>query len=718
MLIAGVAAAGCHAALSLGDLELVDETTATGGTGGTGTGSGTSTAVGGSATGTPSGTGGGGSCVAQECPVDDDRGCQIPICNDQDQCDIEFADLGTPCAGPQDNLDWVCTAEGECVECNVEGDCTGDDICLSNACAPPYCDNNTQDQQETDEDCGGPECLPCENGQVCALPRDCESGFCDSGTGDPVCAACSGYADCPNNAWCNPTDDGGTCTPDQGLGQICTGNAQCPHPTDPLGFCFNPLGAATGICCNSVCDGICQTCEQQYGAPANGTCGNVDPSAGTDDPYNQCTGSCDTGACDPTAGGCALQSQGYSCAATVCDNDVPSSTSTSTSFGCATDGSCNPSDTTCTVGHLCNADGTCNTHCASDPNNCYANYWCGTGGNCNADFAEGEPCIGPAQCPGDHCYDNMCCDTDCSAPCESCRSSDTGVADGTCAQVTNNTAPFGDPCNGYVCWGGNCLTACDSDVQCADNRWCWGDMCVSDLPIGWKCTRPSQCISGNCVDGRCCDKSCVKECEACDEARHGVVGDDGYCHVIANGKDPDIECGSNCCIGNDAFPRCDTSGACNSIFQCGNTPQPWGTTCPAECSYCLNMSSRPECVIDCFNRSGTCRDQEVTCPDGFDCTVLCQDTTQNNEPSNACERARIECPPEAHCVVDCDDGDYSCYQAVVQCSVNGTCETNCGLTTACLGTSIICGHQWCHANCQGVVKPDMYAGTSCDPRGC
>jgi hypothetical protein len=54
---------------------------------------------------------------------------------------------------------------------------------------PPTCNDFTQNGNETDVDCGGPDCDPCSSGSACFVNSDCESGVCDGG----VCqeASCS-----------------------------------------------------------------------------------------------------------------------------------------------------------------------------------------------------------------------------------------------------------------------------------------------------------------------------------------------------------------------------------------------------------------------------------------------------------------------------------------------------------------------------------------------
>ena len=48
----------------------------------------------------------------------------------------------------------------------------------------PNCGDGTQNQDETDVDCGGYNCMKCFNGRTCKIDEDCNSGFCS----DNICA--------------------------------------------------------------------------------------------------------------------------------------------------------------------------------------------------------------------------------------------------------------------------------------------------------------------------------------------------------------------------------------------------------------------------------------------------------------------------------------------------------------------------------------------------
>jgi len=48
--------------------------------------------------------------------------------------------------------------------------------------AAPRCNDGVRNGNETDTDCGGPDCTPCGNGQHCLVNGDCTSGNCSGNT--------------------------------------------------------------------------------------------------------------------------------------------------------------------------------------------------------------------------------------------------------------------------------------------------------------------------------------------------------------------------------------------------------------------------------------------------------------------------------------------------------------------------------------------------------
>jgi hypothetical protein len=68
---------------------------------------------------------------------------------------------------------WNCNGD----RYNLKGSITN----LSN-CVPYTCIDGILDGSETDVDCGGPTCLPCDDGKKCTQDSDCYSDYCDTGT--------------------------------------------------------------------------------------------------------------------------------------------------------------------------------------------------------------------------------------------------------------------------------------------------------------------------------------------------------------------------------------------------------------------------------------------------------------------------------------------------------------------------------------------------------
>jgi hypothetical protein len=66
--------------------------------------------------------------------------------------------------------------------CRIDVDCTSS-ACdgVSLRCVSSTCSDHRQDADETDVDCGGATCGPCNTGQKCKISFDCVSGFCNTG---------------------------------------------------------------------------------------------------------------------------------------------------------------------------------------------------------------------------------------------------------------------------------------------------------------------------------------------------------------------------------------------------------------------------------------------------------------------------------------------------------------------------------------------------------
>lgn len=94
-----------------------------------------------------------------------------------------------------------CVALGSaCSDSGGDGDSNNQDATdahesKDDAEAEASCDDGLKNGDETDVDCGGAVCAPCDLGQECAEPSDCESAVCEEG----LCgvASCEDVG-CPN----------------------------------------------------------------------------------------------------------------------------------------------------------------------------------------------------------------------------------------------------------------------------------------------------------------------------------------------------------------------------------------------------------------------------------------------------------------------------------------------------------------------------------------
>lgn len=109
------------------------------------------------------------------------EGVGFEICGDEDQC-VDTSDHPDHCGECEKSCDGsepVCDG-GECVECSEDGQCESE-VCEGGECQEPSCEDGVKNGEETDVDCGGPECAGCELGQSCEENADCESEACSGG---------------------------------------------------------------------------------------------------------------------------------------------------------------------------------------------------------------------------------------------------------------------------------------------------------------------------------------------------------------------------------------------------------------------------------------------------------------------------------------------------------------------------------------------------------
>lgn len=127
------------------------------------------------------------------------------------------------CGGPQ------CSPCADHKSCTQARDCSSA-VCSENRCAKAGCEDGVLNSGESDVDCGGLECARCPGGSRCQLGRDCRSGSCDEG----LCSkeACSEDSDCKHlDGQCSR----GSCDPNRfhcvqiaaNEGQACDSKTPC-----------------------------------------------------------------------------------------------------------------------------------------------------------------------------------------------------------------------------------------------------------------------------------------------------------------------------------------------------------------------------------------------------------------------------------------------------------------------------------------------------------
>jgi hypothetical protein len=144
--------------------------------------------------------------------------------------------------------------------CQVGADCV-DKVCGAAVCQAPTCKDGVKNGQETDIDCGGPMCPPCNDGEGCLKGSDCKSLSCAMMKCAP--ATCTDGiqnqdetdVDCGGKI-CKPCADGRMCKiPTDCVDKVCTGNPPtCAAPTCTDGV---QNGQETDIDCGGP---MCQAC--------------------------------------------------------------------------------------------------------------------------------------------------------------------------------------------------------------------------------------------------------------------------------------------------------------------------------------------------------------------------------------------------------------------------------------------------------------------------
>lgn len=464
---------------------------------------------------------------------------------------------------------------GECAAqdpttCGRRGGCDGAGACglhpAGVACSAPTC-------------AGGVKTLAkvCDGEGSCAAngTESCATGKCD---GDVCPGQCASNDQCATG-YCDVVS--GDCVTKLDPGAACVSAEQCQS-----GFCTD------GVCCNSACSGVCETCAAAKGASADGVCS---PAASGADPDNECadqgSASCKSnGSCDG-ARACAFYPNGTVCAAATCSGSDLVGAKTCNGAGQCGGGGSEPCPYGCS-GAAC-VGGCTDTSCASS-------QYCSSG-VCVAKLGNGSTCSAAKQCSSGSCVDGVCCSSACSGTCQACSVAAGAPSNGTCSNLTANTDPAGEcadqggsscgttgMCNGagacavysgntcagptcsgnsvvaartcsggscsgggattscgaYSCSGGACNSPCTTNSHCVSPNVCVSGVCKPEPPRanGVACSSGGQCQSGFCADGVCCNTQCSGQCKTCDGSGWG-----GEAAGTCGNSEIDLSCPSNCC---------------------------------------------------------------------------------------------------------------------------------------------------------------------------
>ena len=223
----------------------------------------------------------------------------------------------------------------------------------------------------------------------------------------------------------------------------------CAAPTDCIsGNCVD------GVCCDTTCDGICESCNQpgavgacspnMMGTDPDSDCaahapaapdGGVDDDGGTSNvpPVGDNLAAC-SGACDGNRA-CTFPQTSTSCGGNIC-----SAAASVGSFFCDGSGGCNETDTKCSDFN-CNG-GACRTVCGAD-SDCQPADFCNLNINkCVPRHVDGTACVMGDECQSTFCYSGVCCNTTCGDATQSCNNAGNV---GKC-QCTGHSCPAGIAC--------------------------------------------------------------------------------------------------------------------------------------------------------------------------------------------------------------------------------------------------------------------------------
>jgi hypothetical protein len=349
--------------------------------------------------------------------------CVGSICCDKPCADVCFActnalTASSPdgtcaaIASGKDDTQARCGTAAAATSCGNTGHCDGKGTCEkyggTTTCMQPSCGSGSFIPAAT-----------CDGKGACAAAaaQDCQGFTCSVTSG---CAtACTADTDCING-YCTAAK---TCAAKKIDGSTCGGNNECVHAS-----------CVGGICCESQCTGLCDSCAQADTNQQSGLCKPIKAMGSSKGLCAVDAATCGRdGTCDGN-GACRFVTAGTSCGSASCANAQLSPAPT-----CNGGGACGtPTPGACPNALVCASVTTCKTTCAADTD-CVSGDYC-NGGSCAAKKAGGASCGGGNECAAGNCRDAICCPAGCTLSCQGCAQSVTAQSNGTCAARTSNPA--------------------------------------------------------------------------------------------------------------------------------------------------------------------------------------------------------------------------------------------------------------------------------------
>ena len=429
------------------------------------------------------------------------------------------------CGGPD------CLACSSNLKCNDDTDCASF-VCNNNVCALPSCTDGIMNGGETDVDCGGNNCPKCDIGLGCQLNRDCISAACPMAT-----HICNGGSCTDMMKDGNETDvdcGGDTCAPCPS-GLICNNNSDCASQIctsgTPSGSCAAPSctdgvqnGSETDVDCGGTCAAKCGLAQM---CMTNADCKVTNPAI-----------ICVTGVC--AAKTCTATNCGGTNGCPPCPDNAPCKSTSDCQSQLCSGGTCSPASCTDGLKNGAETDVDCGGGMTSTCMPCVVGKKCLAGGDCSTGVCTNGLCVAASCTDGLKNGDET--DIDCGGSCQNCATGHLCKVAMDCASSVCTNGKCSSPTCGDKVKNGN-----ETDTDCGGSC---GATCTATPPQ--MCNTAKDCATGVCTSGTCANASCS----------------DG----IKNQKETDVDCGGSC-MSCPLGRACVKASDCTSKFCKASTCQ-------------------------------------------------------------------------------------------------------------------------------------------------